>query len=325
MWSRWSRAYRRRSRTVSPGISSRPETTTRKGSPPVCASTTTRRSQSSGGVQETADRGSIDRSAYDARVVPTVQDIAQAFAELTDPDGTPHWDPVGLQLGDPGAEVSSVGVCHEVTEDVVAALEEKAVDLLVTYHPLLFTPTTRVLAGRSAEARSYRLIRAGISLLVTHTDFDAAPGGTADSLAAFFDLRDTEPFGADPDSGLPAIGRVGSFEGTLGTIDAMLTDEFGPVGLRVSGDRNREVQRLAVVPGSGDSLVEEAALLADALVTGDVSHHKAVSARDQGLAVVDPGHVATERPGMPALVEMVSRVSSADVVDLTDFDPQTWD
>ena len=231
---------------------------------------------------------------------------------------------MGLQLGDPDAGVSSVAVCHEVNDEVVALIETQPVDLLVTYHPLLFTPTTKLVAGRSPGARSYRLVRAGVNMLVTHTDFDSAPGGSADALAALFDLRDVRPFGGDSETGLGDIGRYGSFSGTLGTIDAIVADAFGHVGIRISGDRDADVETVAVVPGSGGSLIEAAAERAEALVTGDVTHHRVVAARDLGLAVVDPGHVATERPGMAALVEMVGQVSDMDVIDLTGIDPQTW-
>lgn len=256
--------------------------------------------------------------------MPTVAEIAAGLASRTNPDNTPEWDPTGLQLGDPEADVGTVGVCHEVTERVVARLEEIAVDLLISYHPLLFAPTNKILAGRSAGARSYRLIKAGVDLLVTHTDFDSAAGGTAEALAGLFDLRDVREFGESPDDGLPAIGRYGEFEGTLGTVDAMLVDEFGPMGLRVSGDRDMSVGTVAVVPGSGSSFIELAAGLADVLVTGDVSHHRTVAAADLGLAVVDPGHTTTERPGMKALLEMVSETVDVRVVDLTDIDPRTW-
>jgi dinuclear metal center YbgI/SA1388 family protein len=256
--------------------------------------------------------------------VPTVREITESIASHTNPDATPDWDPVGLQLGDPEAEVGSIAVCHEVNDAVVERLEAEPVDVMVTYHPLLFTPTTRLVAGRSAASRSYRLIRLGVALVVTHTDFDAAPGGTADALASFFGLRGITPFGADPDSGLPAIGRYGEFEGTLATVDAMVADAFGHVGVRVSGDRDGDVRTLAVVPGSGSGLIRAAARVADALVTGDVSHHNAVAARDLGLAIVDPGHIATERPGMARLVSLVGAASELDVVDLTGIDPQTW-
>jgi len=257
--------------------------------------------------------------------VVTVTEVANHIAARTHPEDTPDWDPVGLQLGDPSAEVRRVGVCHEVTEEVLTRLDESPVDLLVTYHPLLFNPINRVLAGRSAAARAYRLIASGVNLVVTHTDFDASPGGTADALAAFLDLQDPLPFGSDPETGHGDIGRFGTFSGSLGTIDAMLSDEFGPIGIRITGNREAEAGVVAVVPGSGGAFIESAADIAQVLVTGDVPHHRCVAARDLGLSVVDPGHIATERPGMSSLVRLVAEASGLEVVDLTDIDPQTWD
>lgn len=255
----------------------------------------------------------------------TAEEVASRLAERTRPESAATWDPVGLQLGSPDSEVETIAVCHEVTSDVLGALEKDPVDLLVTYHPLLFVPTNR-LAGRSGPgARAFALIEMGTNLLVTHTDFDAAPGGAADALAEFFSLRDVKPFGAlQGDEDEPEIGRVGIFEGALETVDARLADAFGFAGMRVSGDPDRDIERLAVLPGSGGAFIEAAAEVADALVTGDVSHHRVVMARDLGLAIVDPGHIVTERPGMSALVEMVREATGVDVVDLTRFDPQTW-
>lgn len=255
--------------------------------------------------------------------VASVSDIADALAEKTRPENAASWDPVGLQLGDPRATVESVAVCHEVTEEVLGRVESEPVDLLVTYHPLLFAPVNRLTAGRSPEARAFRLIQKGVSLLVTHTDFDLAPGGTADALASVFKLLEVEPFGADEERGLPAIGRVGEFDGTVAALDAMASDAFGAHGLRITGDRARPLRRVAVVPGSGSDFIDQAAAVADALVTGDVSHHRAVRASDLGLAVVDPGHVATERPGMAALVGMVDEIAAV-THDLTGIDPTTW-
>lgn len=215
-------------------------------------------------------------------------------------------------------------MCHEVNEDVVAALESDPVDLLVSYHPVLFAPTNRLLAGRSSGARAFRLITAGVAVLVTHTDFDAAPGGTADALAGIFDLSDVKPFGLGDEGAEARIGRYGSFDGTLGDVAARVTERLGPEGLRVSGDPGRRVETLAVVPGSGSSFIDQASEVAQALVTGDVSHHRCVRAGDMGLAVVDPGHTATERPGMSSLVELVAEVVGGEIRDLTGIDPQTW-
>ena len=265
-----------------------------------------------------------DTSAYTIRAVTRVRDLTNAVAEHTRPENAASWDPVGLQLGDLDASVEKVGVCHEVNEEVIESLERQRVDLLVTYHPLLFEPTNQLLAGRSAEARAFRLVSMGVNLLVTHTDFDVAPGGTADALASTLKIREPEPFGADPLEGTPAIGRVGDFDATLAVLDALVSDAFGPNGLRITGNRHANVDRVAVVPGSGSDFIAAAAERADALVTGDVPHHRAVRAADLGLAIVDPGHTATERPGMRALVELIASVTDVEVVDLTTIDPQTW-
>ena len=254
----------------------------------------------------------------------TVSEIADALGARTGAARAASWDPVGVQLGDPGASVEAVAVCHEVTEEVISALDEDKPDLLITYHPLLFSPTNRLLAGRSAEARAFSLISMGVSLLVTHTDFDAAPGGSADALAQFLGLLEIEAFGGGGDDEAPAIGRVGEFDAPLGALDAILSDAFGHNGLRIHGDRDRHLRRVAAIPGSGSHLIPEAAEVADALVTGDVSHHRAVLAADLGLAIADPGHIATERPGIEALVEMVGELTDARVIDLSHIDPQTW-
>ena len=65
--------------------------------------------------------------------------------------------------------------------------------------------------------------------------------------------------------------------------------------LKVFGDMNGTVSRLAVSPGSGKSAVAPAiAKGADVLVTGDIGHHDGLDAVEQGLAVIDAGHYGTE-------------------------------
>jgi dinuclear metal center YbgI/SA1388 family protein len=254
----------------------------------------------------------------------SVGDVLAALSVMIPAGTAAAWDPVGLQIGDPDAEVGLIGVCHEVTEDVVLAIEAAPVDLLISYHPLLFAPINRLLDGRSPVARSMHLLRAGVNVVVAHTDFDAAPGGAADSLADALGLVDTIPFGANEYEGLPDIGRVGAHRGSLGELAELVSQALGSSSLRVSGDTSQAVHKVAVVPGSGSDLIAQASQLADTLITGDVSHHRAVAALDAGLSVIDPGHIATERPGMVSLLAMTRSIEAVEVVDLTHLDPQTW-
>ncbi len=74
-----------------------------------------------------------------------------------------------------------------------------------------------------------------------------------------------------------------------------------PAGVRVAGDPDRVVHRVAVCGGAGDSLLGAAADRgADAFVTADLRHHPASEHLGEGTpALVDPGHFASEWPWLP--------------------------
>ncbi len=66
--------------------------------------------------------------------------------------------------------------------------------------------------------------------------------------------------------------------------------------MRVVGERGRPIRRIAVVGGSGGSLVSLACEKgADLLVTGDVGHHVALEAETLGIALIDGGHFHSEK------------------------------
>ena len=116
------------------------------------------------------------------------------------------------------------------------------------------------------------------------------------------------------------IGRVGELGQTtdMAGLAALVGEKIGGI-VRFAGEGS--VSTVAVIPGSGGSFVE--GIEADAVVTGDVSHHQARAAVAAGVGVVDPGHAATERPGVKALYAAVNEMIE-DALDLTDIDPDPW-
>ena len=236
------------------------------------------------------------------------------------------WDAVGLQVGDPERQVSKVGVVHELTGSVVDDILVQGFDLVVTYHPLVFHPLRSVTAVAGPEGRSFALVEAGVSVISVHTNWDVAAGGSADSLAAALRIEDTEGFGVtETATGEPVrVGRHGSFDGTpadlLRTVRSALDARPRAAGLGAGS-----VRRVAVVPGSGGALVDDAISAgADAYVTGDVSHHEARRAVDHGMAVIDAGHGPTERPGVRALHSLVAEIVQSPV-DLVGIDDTPWE
>ncbi|MBI2844903.1 MAG: Nif3-like dinuclear metal center hexameric protein [Armatimonadetes bacterium] len=78
---------------------------------------------------------------------------------------------------------------------------------------------------------------------------------------------------------------------------------------RMIGDADRPVEIVALCGGAGRSLIKDAAACgANVFVTGDMGHHDMLAADALGLAVIDAGHYHTERPGMEALAERLSRI-----------------
>lgn len=87
--------------------------------------------------------------------------------------------------------------------------------------------------------------------------------------------------------------------------------------LKVSGDLNIVVKRVAVCGGSGAELMRAAKSAgADVYITGDIKYHAAHDAVAMGLAVVDAGHGETERLVVPELAGKLQHMASSNGLDV---------
>ncbi|PTX64889.1 dinuclear metal center YbgI/SA1388 family protein [Melghirimyces profundicolus] len=89
------------------------------------------------------------------------------------------------------------------------------------------------------------------------------------------------------------IGRVGELPQAmkLKELARLLKEAYRIPGLRMVGDGERKVSRVAVLGGSGGRYYPEALKQgADVYITGDLDHHTALDAWADGLTLLDPGH-----------------------------------
>ncbi|MFY9858174.1 MAG: Nif3-like dinuclear metal center hexameric protein, partial [Exiguobacterium chiriqhucha] len=90
--------------------------------------------------------------------------------------------------------------------------------------------------------------------------------------------------------GLGRIGRL-STPLTLAAFAEHVKASFGVAAVRIVGDPNRTIEKVAVLGGDGNKYVSAAHFKgADVYVTGDLYFHVAHDAMALGLSVVDPGH-----------------------------------
>ncbi len=211
------------------------------------------------------------------------------------------FDRVGLQVGDPDAEISRVVVSLDRSRAAVARAREAGAQLLLSHHPLLFSPLREVLATDHVGRTVLDLASAGVAFVAAHTNWDSAKGGVNDELARRLSLSGLEEFGGSSNGEQPA-GRVGAAAPT--TLGDLVTFVEGALATKAWawGEADRPIRRVAVVGGAADGEWRAAqAAGADVLVTGEAKQHVALEAAESGFAIVAAGHYATEQPGVEAL------------------------
>lgn len=214
-----------------------------------------------------------------------------------------------------------------LTNDLTKAVVDEAIarkdSIIVTYHPIIFRGLKALTLANSQQQSLLRLAQEGISVYCPHTAVDAAPGGVNDWLADIvtgttsdgsFDsklhtsevherkvivpVKDVEGF---EEAG---YGRIVRFHAPqkLGSLVSRITKGLGSLsGLCVavpqsvpSGSKSDiEISSVGICAGSGGSMLN--GLDVDLFFTGDLSHHEALAAIEQGKCVITAFHSNTER------------------------------
>ena len=225
-----------------------------------------------------------------AVTVGEVYQVLDAFA----PFGTElPWDNCGLLVGDYDRTVTGIGVVLDITPDVIRSAKAQSLNLLVSHHPVIFTPLKRL-----SFAKIPALLAAEqISAICAHTNLDAAGGGVNDCLCRALGLSEIVPL-ADPETpGSPPIARIGRLPAPLPVEELARCAAVALSSTVVRYAGGGEVQTIAVSCGAGgDLLPAAAAACADLFFTGELPYHEVLQAAQLGLPVITAGHYDTEQP-----------------------------
>jgi dinuclear metal center YbgI/SA1388 family protein len=109
---------------------------------------------------------------------------------------------------------------------------------------------------------------------------------------------DVYPLRALPSSaGEGRLGRLAQ-PMPLGRLAQVLKEKLAAGAVQVVGDLGRAIERIALACGAaGEFLADAVKVRADAFVTGEVRFHDCLRALALGVAVLLPGHYASERCG----------------------------
>jgi dinuclear metal center YbgI/SA1388 family protein len=236
-------------------------------------------------------------------MIPQLKDILGLIEDTAPSHTAEDWDNPGLQVGVPSQEVSKVFFALDPTLRAVKEAAKEKAQLLLTHHPLIFQPLSRINREVYPGSAIFEAFKNNISIVAAHTNLDVTQGGINDMLAQPFLLKDVEVLQAM--EGITGhevgLGRIGNVKESM-SLSAMIElvqSVLGTKGIRFVGSKNLKIRRVALVGGSGGGMVPTASERgADLLITGDFSHHDAMEAHARGLAVIDGGHFYTEKAAL---------------------------
>ncbi len=224
-----------------------------------------------------------------------------------------EWDNCGLLVGDADKKVQRVLLCLDITPQVINEAKELSCELIVSHHPVIFSPLSEI----GCDHIVYKLIQADIAALCLHTNLDKAENiGVNACLAKALGLKDTALY---PDDYL-----------CVGALNSTMTDaefaRFVKSSLDCRGVRytkGKVVKTVAVSSGGGgDAVFLQDKYGFDALVTGELKHHQFLHAKSKSMCAVEAGHYNTEdiviSPLLDNLKEKFSDVSFAKSKALSD-------
>ncbi|RKF72788.1 Protein NIF3-like protein [Golovinomyces cichoracearum] len=241
-----------------------------------------------------------------------------------------------------------------LTIDLTTAVTNEAIarkdSIIIAYHPIIFRPLKSLSLRNTQQNTLLRLAQEGISVYCPHTAVDAAEDGLNDWLADIITGKETDssitastrsvispvksaPVGFE-DAG---YGRIVRFQNSISlkTLLERITrglDSKNGLSVAVpqstSGNSKQRIgiSSVGICAGSGGSML--GGLDVDVLFTGELSHHEALAAIEEGKVVITAGHSNTERNFLrrklrhllqEQINKEISRCSSTDSTDLSKY------
>lgn len=226
----------------------------------------------------------------------TVQEIYETIDAFAPFASQESWDNSGLLAGAGTQPAEKILTTLDISQGVIAEAAAQGVQLIVSHHPVIFSP----LKALPVQHPVYQLAAHQIAAICVHTPLDMASEGL--NAYAHTLLRERLSLEGRTDVLEPCWKDGRGFGWTDTSTRAwtpqalaqQLQSVFGGA-VRYSA-KETPIRKIAYCSGSAASMLELAAAQGcDALITGDIKHDRWYAAEFSDVALFDCGHYGTER------------------------------
>ena len=200
-----------------------------------------------------------------------------------------RWDNSGILVENNSTEIKSIMLCLDITKEIAYEAVRKNVSLVISHHPVIFSPLKTLTSGNPAVILS----AGGVSAICMHTSFDLAKDGLNDFLAKKLSIGKAADGSIDDETGLGRIIEL-SEEISAKELAEIIKEKLCCKAVRLNLPET-QIKRVGVISGSGAEYYPVAIKKGcDALITGDVKHNQFIDAQNDGFSIIDAGHYYTE-------------------------------
>ncbi|HAW09020.1 MAG TPA: Nif3-like dinuclear metal center hexameric protein [Bacteroidetes bacterium] len=217
-------------------------------------------------------------------------------------------DKFGLEVQTGTLELNNLLVCYEINEQVIEEAVGMNCQLILTYHPFIYFPISRLYSTERMGKLLTLIIRNGISVVSLHTRFDTYKYGSNYILAKALGLEIDSFLEENNEDAEFGMGIIGHFSNKILT-KTFLEKVYGVTKsvLKYTEGNSKYISKVGIVAGSGKEFINQAiAKELDAFISADISYHYFHSANDR-LWLVDAGHWETEQFIAAAITEFLKR------------------
>ncbi|MDT0594443.1 Nif3-like dinuclear metal center hexameric protein [Aestuariibacter sp. P117] len=235
-----------------------------------------------------------------------LQQLIKHLNELLNPMQMHDYCPNGLQV-EGNHKVNKIVTGVTASEALIDAAIEAKADLILVHHGYFWKGENPIITGMKKK-RLQKLLAHNISLLAYHLPIDVHPElGNNMQLGLQLGCINIVPH---PDISPKGIVMLGDLENSLDNekLCDLISDRLNRRALGVG--ENTTITKLAWCTGGGQSYIDKVAtgsIAIDAYISGEISEQTTHSALEQDIVYFAAGHHATERYGVKAVGEWISK------------------